>query len=135
MVAVLADARRAFPAPCSIVLEPGQWYAKNSGFAVGNIVNQTRSGTFKYVVDLSRDCHLKWSKVKLIYPTHGRPKKFCAVQFFGASCYEQDMIGKFMLPYDNDFLIESGLAMGERVVFSNVQPVLRCLEYIFQWHS
>ena len=30
------------------------------------------------------------------------------------------MIGKFMLPYDSDFFSESGLATGERVVFSNV---------------
>ncbi len=42
------------------------------------------------------------------------------MQFFGASCHEQDMIGKFMLPYDSDFFSESGLATGERVVFSNV---------------
>jgi diaminopimelate decarboxylase len=59
MGGVLAEARSAFPAPCSIVLEPGRWYGKNSGFAVGTIVNQTRSGdTVQYVVDLSKDCHL-----------------------------------------------------------------------------
>ena len=123
MGGVLADARRAFPAPCSILLEPGQWYAKHSGFAVGNIVNQTQSGDIiKYVLDLSRDCHLKWSKVKLIYPTNNRPRRFCEVQFFGASCYEADLIGTFMLAYDSDFFRESGLATGGRVVFSNVSP-------------
>lgn len=123
MDGVLADARRAFPEPCSILLEPGEWYAKQSGFAVGNIVNQTQSDDIiTYVLDLSRDCHLKWSKVKLLYPTNTRPKRFCEVQFFGASCDEADRIGRFMLPYDRDFSRESGLVTGARVAFSNVSP-------------
>lgn len=118
---VLTEARRAFPQPWSILMEPGQWYAEKAGFAVGTIVNSASTdGVFKYVLDLSSECHLKWSAVKLLYPMMEGSRKFAEVQFYGASCYEADRIGKFMLPYEGDFVEQSGLLPGARVVFTNV---------------
>ena len=121
IIKVLGEARQAFPAPCAILLEPGRWYAENTGFAVGTIVNQTLAAdTVKYTVNLSRECHLRWSKVKLIFPVYASAKKVRKVQFFGPSCYEDDRIGSFLLPYHDDFLTESGFTPGQRVVFSGV---------------
>ncbi|MFC1776406.1 hypothetical protein ACFL3I_03580 [Pseudomonadota bacterium] len=120
---VLTLARKAFTAPCSILVEPGRWYGNNSGYAIGTIVNQKTAGdTMEYVVNLSRGCHLKWSAVKLIYPMGFNPKKFQEVQFFGSSCYEGDSIGRFLLPYEDDFIQESGFLPGRQVVFSGVNP-------------
>lgn len=118
---VLTRARQAFPSPCSILMEPGRWYSKNAGFAACTVVNQMQSGdTINYTVNLSRECHLRWSRVKLVCPIEASPKKVQAVQFFGPSCYEGDLLGRFMVPYQNDFLHESGLAPGSQVIFSNV---------------
>jgi len=118
---VLREARNVFPLPCSILLEPGRWYAENAGFAVGDIVNQTQAGgTVKYTVNLSGRCHLHWSNVKLIHSIEPNSTKVCEAQFFGPSCYEADQVGKFLLPYRNDFFRESGLSPGRRVIFSGI---------------
>ncbi len=121
IASLLAEARRAFPAPCTLVIEPGQWYGKDAGFAVGTIVNQmTSTDTLKYVLNLSRACHLQWSGIKLLYSMAPRPRKNCAVQFLGATCYEGDSVGRFLLPYGDDFSRESGFAPGRQVIFSGV---------------
>ncbi len=118
---VLTEARNIFPLPCSILIEPGRWYAENAGFAVATIVNLNQSGsTVKYTVNLSGRCHLHWSEARLIHPIEATATKVCEAQFFGPSCYEADRVGKFLLPYQNDFYQESGLTPGKRVVFSGV---------------
>ena len=118
---VLTEARRAFPRPWSILMEPGQWYAENAGFAVGTIVNcASTDGALRYVLDLSCECHLKWSDVNLLYPMTDRSREFIEVQFYGASCYEADRIGKYMLPYNTDFVRQSGFLLGANVIFTNV---------------
>lgn len=118
---ILTEARSAFPLPCSILLEPGRWYAEGAGFAIGTIVNQTQSGgTIKYTINLSGRSHLHWSEAQLIHPIEARSSKACEVQFFGPSCYEADRVGKFLLPFHNDFFQESGLTLGKTVIFSHV---------------
>lgn len=127
---ILMEARDAFPTPCSIVLEPGRWYAVNTGFAVSTIVNQAASGsTFKFVVNISRECHLKWSRVNLVYTMVPRARRFCEVQIYGPSCYEGDMIGSFLLPYSEDFYQESGFSLGAQVIFSGVS------QYSVGWNT
>ena len=119
--ALLTQARKAFPLPCSILMEPGHWYSRDTGFAVCTVVNQMQSSdTINYTVNLSRHGHLRWSDVKLIVPIESRPRKAQRVQFFGPSCFEGDRIGNFIVPYHTDFPHESGLTTGQQVVFSNV---------------
>lgn len=118
---VLTEARQAFPLPCSILIEPGRWYAEDAGFAVCTIVNRLQPGdTAKYVVNLSSRCHLRWSDVKLIFPLEPGFRRLHEVELFGPSCYEGDRIGRFLLPYRDDFLAESGFVPGKRIVFSGV---------------
>ena len=127
---VLTAARRAFPSTCSIIMEPGQWYGMNSGFALGTIVNQVICGdVIKYTMNLSSQCHLKWSEPKLVYPMAPRPRKFREVQFFGATCYEGDTVGSFLLPFVESFDEESGFALGSTIILSNI-----CL-YSIAWNT
>jgi len=127
---ILREARDVFPLPCSILIEPGRWYAENAGFAVGNIVNQSRSGgTVMYTVDLSGRCHLHWSDVRLLHTIDAGSTSACEAQFFGASCYEGDRVGKFLLPFPGDFFKESGLAPGKQVIFSGVST------YSIAWNT
>ena len=37
---LFADLRAAVPADCDILIEPGRWYGKGAGLAVGSIVNR-----------------------------------------------------------------------------------------------
>ena len=118
---LLAEARKTFPLPCSILMEPGHWYSKDTGFAVCTVVNQMQSiDTINYTVNISKRAHLRWSDVNLIAPIESQPRKAQRVQFFGPSCFEGDLIGNFIVPYHSDFSHESGLIPGQQVVFSNV---------------
>ena len=127
---VLQSARSAFPQPCNILTEPGRWYAENAGFAVCTIVNQSSAGNVvKYTVDLSGRCHLHWSNVKLVHEIESGSNRACEAQFFGPSCFEGDRVGKFLLPYRNEFFNESGLVTGARVIFSGVST------YSLAWNT
>ena len=127
---ILGDARKLFPEPCSILLEPGRWYAQNAGFAVGRIVNISRAGeVVRCTLDLSAKSHLRWSHPKLLHRFEPDHDKKCVVQFYGPSCYESDLIGKYYLPYSTDALKDSGLAYGKKIAFSNVST------YSGEWNT
>ena len=58
--------------------------------------------------------------MKLIIPIEPRPREAQRAQFFGASCFEGDLIGNFIVPFHSDFSHQAGLTPGQQVVFSNV---------------
>jgi len=123
---ILGDARKLFPEPCSILLEPGRWYAQSAGFAVGRIVNISRAGeVIRCTLDLSAKSHLRWSHPRLLHMFEPQHNRKCVVQFYGPSCYESDLIGKYYLPYSTDVIKDSGLNYGQKVVFSNVSTYSR----------
>lgn len=123
MAKVLSQARSTFGAPCTLLVEPGRWYGKHAGFAAGTLVNQKATAdTTECVLNLSKDAHLKWSQVKLLFSMPAMPKKFREVRFFGASCYEEDVLGKFLVPYEKDFHSEPGFALGSQVIFGGISP-------------
>jgi len=123
---VLTSARKRFPEPCSILLEPGRWYSQAAGFAIGSIVNISRAGeVIRCTLDLSAKSHLRWSHPRLLHMFEPQHDRKCVVQFYGPSCYESDLIGKYYLPYSTDALKDSGLSYGKQVVFSNVSTYSR----------
>lgn len=127
---IFETARRHFPHPCSILLEPGRWYAESAGFAIGTIVNLSRDRDIvRCTLDLSARCHLHWSRPRLLHFTEPCHEQGGIVQFFGASCYESDFIGKYYLPYSADFLKDTGLGYGKRIIFSNVST------YSAEWNT
>ena len=127
---VLLQARKRFPLPCKIIMEPGRWYAGNAGFATGVIVNLTRNGDmYKCTLDLSGKCHLHWSGAKLLQDVKPEYNKANLVQFFGPTCYESDYIGQFLVPFTGDFSRDTGIAPGKQVIFSNIST------YSAAWNS
>lgn len=113
--------RAEFPKPCRIIIEPGRWFGQDAGFAIGCIVNQAFGPRqARFVTDLSRDCHLKWSKPRLLVSVDARANKFCDVEILGSSCYEGDIIGKFTVPYYDNLTGETGLQFGSRIVFGGI---------------
>ena len=118
---ILKAARREFPPPCSLVVEPGRYFAQEAGFGIGRIVHQETCGDLiRFTVNLSNECHLKWSNVKLVCPVMTKARKLKEVQVFGPSCYEGDRIGRFLLPFQDHLQEESGLLSGRPVFFSGV---------------
>lgn len=118
---ILGAAKREFSPSCRILLEPGHYFSKRSGFAACRIVNQTMSAdVIKVTVNLSKDCHLKWSRVKLLLSIDPRARKLQEVEIFGPTCYEEDRIGRFLVPFHQDLFSESGFAPGKQLFFSDV---------------
>ena len=127
---VLRSARKVFPEPCSILMEPGRWYAESAGYAMGTIVNLSRAGDIvRCTLDLSGKNHLRWSSPKLLHLFELHHDKGCVVQFFGPSCYESDFIGKYFLPCSGDVVLDAGLAPGRRVIFGGVTT------YSLEWNT
>lgn len=127
---VLAGARRAFPQPCRVLIEPGRWYADTAGYAVGTIVNSVQEGAIqRCTLDLSARCHLHWSRPRLLHftdPAYGQGR---IVQFYGASCYESDLIGRYVVPCAGDPTEKGSLVPGARVVFGNIST------YSAEWNT
>jgi diaminopimelate decarboxylase len=126
----LDHARRLFPQPCTIIFEPGRWYAEPAGYAVGKIVNLSRAGNIvRCTLDLSGKSHLHWSSPSLIHLFEPHHNEGCIVQFFGPSCYESDFIGKYYMPCSADVVADAGLECGKRVVFGSVST------YSVEWNT
>jgi diaminopimelate decarboxylase len=118
---VLREARRQFPLPCSILFEPGRWFAETAGYAIGTIVNQARAdNAINCTLDLSGKSHLHWSQANLLVSCEANYSRGVLVKFYGPSCYESDVIGQFLVPFCNEFDRETGIAPGNKVIFTNI---------------
>lgn len=123
---ILGGARKHFPEPCSILLEPGRWYAQTAGYAIGTIVNLSQAGeVVRCTLDLSAKSHIRWSNPRMLHLFEPHQERGCVVQFFGPSCYESDLIGKYYLPYSTDVIKEANLEYGNQVIFGNVSTYSR----------
>ena len=100
--ASLAAARAHIPAAIELRLEPGRLFAIDAGFAIGH-VTQARDLPDRAlrVTTLSRLCHLRWSAITLCehapHPRRGRK-----LHLVGATCFEDDVIGEFIV--EDDYL-------------------------------
>jgi diaminopimelate decarboxylase len=130
VAAVLADVRRLFPHPCRVLMEPGRWYTGRDGYAIGRVANLSRDGEIlRCTLDLSARSHLHWSNPRLLHFTEPHHEQGCIVQFYGASCYESDLIGRYYLPCSGDVLADTGLVPGAQVIFGNVST------YSAEWNT
>ena len=126
----MKHARALFPEPCNVVFEPGRWFSTNAGYAVGTIVNFSRSGDIvRCTLDLSGKSHLHWSTPRLLHFFDPSCEKGAVVQFYGPSCYESDFIGKYIVPYATDVIRDAGLVCGNQVVFGNIST------YSVEWNT
>jgi diaminopimelate decarboxylase len=96
IAAAFAEIRAALGS-LELLVEPGRLYARDAGFATGRIVSARDAGDRTLcVTELSRICHLRWSAVELVAraPRPGEGRK---VQIVGATCYEDDVIGEWIV--------------------------------------
>jgi diaminopimelate decarboxylase len=96
IAAAFLEIRAALPG-FEILVEPGRLYARDAGFATGRVISARDAGDRMLCVsELSRICHLRWSQVELVAraPRPGEGRK---VQLVGATCYEDDTIGEWIV--------------------------------------
>jgi diaminopimelate decarboxylase len=105
--ALLERLRRKVPRETRLVFEPGRLIAEGAGFAAGRVVAVRRQGKrWKCVLDLSRECHLRWSGGKAL--EMGK----VAVELSGPTCFEGDSLGQARL---------AGVpAVGEIILFGDI---------------
>lgn len=113
----IAGIRSVIPDNVMLVFEPGSYWFEHAGFALGKAVDisRHRSGRPQITLDLSKECHLKWSDP---VPTDGVSDHGSRIAFYGATCREGDYIGEFCFS-DADKLITE-LQIGEVFCFKNI---------------
>ncbi len=79
-----------------LLVEPGRAIAREAGFACGRVVvARELADRSLRVVDLSRNCHLRWSQIELVgaAPHAGTGRDTLVV---GPTCYEDDVLGEWI---------------------------------------
>jgi diaminopimelate decarboxylase len=111
---------RAALGSLEVLVEPGRLYARQAGFATGRVAGARDAGDrLLCVSELSRICHLRWSQVELV-ASAPRPGAGRKVQIVGATCYEDDVIG--------EWIVEPA-QVAERIVLANVSG------YALAWNT
>lgn len=94
--AAFAQVRAAFPG-LELFVEPGRAYAAGAGFATGRVLaSRQLADRVLSTVELSRACHLRWSQPELVAPPP-RAELRRKVQLVGPTCYEEDVIGEWIV--------------------------------------
>jgi diaminopimelate decarboxylase len=118
--AAFAEIRAAVPRAIEILVEPGRLYAHDAGFATGRVLASRDVGDrVLRISELSRICHLRWSQVELVAraPRPGQGRK---LQLVGPTCYEDDVIGEWIVEPDQ---------ISDRIVLGNVSG------YALAWNT
>jgi diaminopimelate decarboxylase len=89
---LLGRLRALVPRSTGLTFEPGRLFFRDAGFAVGRIMWQKQvHRQLHYVVDLSRECHLRWSRTRLLIAPPG-PAGVDRLVLSGPTCIEGDSI-------------------------------------------
>lgn len=101
--------REALPPDLELIAEPGRLFARDAGFAIGTVRAVRHLADRQLcVLDLSRVCHLRWSQLELVAAAP-RPGSGRKVLFAGPTCYEDDVLGEWLLDTEQDLSIGHGL--------------------------
>ena len=92
---LLLRLREIVPSETRLVFEPGRFLTQHAGCAVARVESiSLRDGATNCAIDLSKDCHLRWSSPELIVPEE-RNAPDTVVRIFGPTCAEGDFLGQF----------------------------------------
>ncbi|MCP4469659.1 MAG: hypothetical protein GY815_03050 [Gammaproteobacteria bacterium] len=113
----VVDIRKIIPDNVMLVFEPGNYWFENAGYALGKVVDisEDRKGKPLITLDLSKECHLKWSDPQPIDWICGSDSR---IAFYGSTCREGDHIGEFCFSDVDE--VTSELQIGETVCFKNI---------------
>lgn len=97
--AALRAIREQLPMETRILLEPGSFWFVGAGYALARIIarEQLREGCTRLTLDISQDCHLRWSSP---YPIAGGNLDSGVSILCGPTCHEGDVIGAFAMGAD-----------------------------------
>lgn len=95
--AALGLLRTLVPAATTVLIEPGSHWFRGAGHALGRIlaIEPLARGVHRVTLDVSNDCHLRWSTVVPL-AANGLPAG--KVLLVGPTCHEGDMLGAFEVP-------------------------------------
>ncbi len=125
--AALSAIRKRLP-DVRLLLEPGGWWLTGYGFALARIIHVKRGRdgrSMQVTVDLSAECHLRWTQPQLLLPAGEHPERE-RVWFCGPTCSEEDVIGVFAVSRD---VAHEQLIPGSTVVFGDVNG------YAMAWNT
>lgn len=92
--------RAMAPDQAEILFEPGAWLTSSAGYGLCRIIAMQHRADLDatlVTVDLSRECHARWSEPRL-ESWWGPPPSARRLLFFGPTCYEGDFLGAFEWP-------------------------------------
>jgi diaminopimelate decarboxylase len=104
------------PTGTTLCFEPGAFWTDDAGVAICQVldVKSLQQGGARVIVDLSADCHLRWSSPARIILLGTGEKDFGTERdtliFFGPTCYEADLLGVYRIPrrHDGSCAVEPG---------------------------
>lgn len=92
-----AALRSIVPTETTLVLEPGEICAEDTGLALGRVMSVRRYAEgWIATIDLSRELHLQWTRPQILHAGKGPAE--APVRIFGPTCYERDYFGTFRIP-------------------------------------
>ncbi len=97
---LISALKKMLPQNTKCFFEPGRFLTRGCGYALGRVASIINRGAFiDIALDLSSQCHLKWSEPKLIIAENSETLAPIAkhVRIFGSTCAEPDYLGDFML--------------------------------------
>ncbi|WP_147297088.1 type III PLP-dependent enzyme domain-containing protein [Chromobacterium vaccinii] len=119
--------RKILPAHIQIQIEPGALFWGGAITLATKVVSTNfyhDKNIHLITLDASQECHLKWSKGRLILNKKELGgKNLQNVIFGGATCYEQDIIGAYQIP--SNLLPE----VGDVIFFENISS------YSLAWNT
>ncbi len=97
------------------ITEPGRELFTGAGFATTRVLSMARrGGATECTVDLSAECHLRWSRPFLCARLDSVDEPRETVVFGGPTCAESDRIGVFRTP------VSVGCKAGDALVFGGI---------------
>lgn len=116
---LICQLRQLLPNKVRIIFEPGRSISEDCLFAIAR-VNQTRNrGRYlECILDLSKECHLKWSQPKFIDKYESTKRGQEIVRFYGPTCYEGDYFGEYHLMRNEK--IGPRFIVGDLVLFAGL---------------
>jgi diaminopimelate decarboxylase len=102
-----------------IYIEPGRYLTENVAKCFSEVVDISDEGDSLIVnLNISRECHLKWSRVRGIQILKGSSSrtyyKSKRIYFYGNTCFENDLIGSC------DYEVAQEVGIGDKVILSNI---------------
>ena len=103
LVDVLKTLRAEVPRSIVLLFEFGSYWFAGSGVALATVINSKRlaNNQLAVTVDISSDCHLRWSEPQFSFfiPPDGNKT---VAHIFGPSCHEADYLGVAEVPTDHN---------------------------------